>query len=161
MHSSLLRSLKRGETYRYGIVFFNKYGARSNVQWIADIRTPSVGQLPLYDPDGNKQILGIQFQFNNTSTKFFSTINDFILENSIVGYEIVRCDKTDQYTRNLSQVALASLVQQNLIYENDKSPIYPTGFLTSQKQKLVYTPLYGDTGFPKKMTCAESKDDYF
>ena len=161
MHSSLLRSLKRGETYRYGIVFFNKYGARSNVQWIADIRTPSVGQLPLYDPDGNKQILGIQFQFNNTSTKLFSTINDFILENSIVGYEIVRCDKTDQYTRNLSQVALASLVQQNLIYENDKSPIYPTGFLTSQKQKVVYTPLYGDTGFPKKMTCAESKDDYF
>ena len=31
---------KRGEVYRYGMVFYNKYGAKSNVKWIADIIIP-------------------------------------------------------------------------------------------------------------------------
>jgi len=31
-------SLKRGEIYRFGIVFFNKYGQKSPVKWISDIK---------------------------------------------------------------------------------------------------------------------------
>lgn len=38
--SSLFRSLKRDETYRYGIVLYDKFGRHSDVQWIGDIKTP-------------------------------------------------------------------------------------------------------------------------
>lgn len=40
--SSMLRSLKRDEVYRYGIVYYDKYGRRSDVQWIGDLRTPQL-----------------------------------------------------------------------------------------------------------------------
>lgn len=40
--SSMLRSLKRNEVYRYGIVYYDKYGRRSDVQWIGDLRTPTL-----------------------------------------------------------------------------------------------------------------------
>lgn len=39
--SSLLRSLRRGETYRYGIVLYNKYGARSDAMFVADVKVPA------------------------------------------------------------------------------------------------------------------------
>jgi hypothetical protein len=37
----MLRSLRRDEVYRYGIILYDKSGKRSDVNWIADIRTPS------------------------------------------------------------------------------------------------------------------------
>ncbi len=44
--SSIFRSLRRDEVYRYGIVLYDKHGTRSDVQWIADIRTPSEYEFP-------------------------------------------------------------------------------------------------------------------
>jgi hypothetical protein len=39
--SSLLRSLRRGgETYKYGIVFYDEFGRRTDVQSIGDYVTP-------------------------------------------------------------------------------------------------------------------------
>lgn len=40
--SSMLRSLKRNEVYRYGIIYYDKYGRRSDVQWIGDLKTPTL-----------------------------------------------------------------------------------------------------------------------
>lgn len=37
-----LKSLRRGEVYRYGIVFYDKSNNASPVQWIADIRVPDL-----------------------------------------------------------------------------------------------------------------------
>ena len=37
-----LKSLRRGETYRYAIVFYNKYGFVSDAKWIADIKVPEL-----------------------------------------------------------------------------------------------------------------------
>jgi hypothetical protein len=34
--SSLLRSLRRGESYKYGIVYYDKYGRRTNVLKLED-----------------------------------------------------------------------------------------------------------------------------
>ena len=161
--SSLLRSLKRDEVYRYGVVFFNKYGSRTNVQWIADVRTPSIAEFDLLDTDGNPQPIGIYFTIKNNST--------FINKNNFVGYEIVRCDKNDQYTRNISQVATASVVRQNLVRENEKSPYYPTGFIMSQPQQVVYAPLVydgnitesvnGHKEYPGYMTYAKSENNLY
>ena len=161
--SSLLRSLKRDEVYRYGIVFFNKYGSRTNVQWIADVRTPSISEFNPLDANGNPQPIGILFTIKDNST--------FMEDNNFVGYEIVRCDKNDSYTRNISQVATASVVRQNLIRKNEKSPYYPTGFIMSQPQQVVYAPLYyngdlsvsvdNDNEYPGYMTYAKSESGLY
>lgn len=44
--SSMLRSLRRDTTYRYGIVLYDDLGRKTDVKWIADIKTPNIKQLP-------------------------------------------------------------------------------------------------------------------
>jgi hypothetical protein len=39
--SYALKSLKRDELYRYGIILYGKNGKKSAVKWICDIRTPN------------------------------------------------------------------------------------------------------------------------
>ena len=119
--SSLLRSLKRDEVYRYGIVFYDKYGAHSDTLWIADIRTPRIADIPAtvyatsidditLDPYENTQVgnknlyalsLGIEFKVKKPQG---------VSENDIVGYQIVRCEKTTNTTRNILQVATSKPV---------------------------------------------------
>lgn len=40
--SYYMKSLRRDEVYRYGIILYDLYGHASPVKWIADIRTPSM-----------------------------------------------------------------------------------------------------------------------
>ena len=61
--SSMFRSLRRDEVYRYGIVYYDKYGKRSDVQWIGDIRTPRLEECP-----------------STTATKSVNTSDDRIVE---------------------------------------------------------------------------------
>ena len=58
--SSTFRSLRRDEVYRYGIVLYDKHGTRSDVQWIADIRTPSEDEFPSIKLDQNTVVENIQ-----------------------------------------------------------------------------------------------------
>lgn len=46
LDSSMFRSLRRDEVYRYGIIFYDKYGQHSDVNWIGDLRTPTNSELP-------------------------------------------------------------------------------------------------------------------
>ena len=132
--SSILRSLKRGETYRYGIILYSADGNRSNVYHIGDIKVPRMGEFPIYN---EHYIYSIGLEFKVTLD------SNIIKQYNIVGYEIVRCKKHDNYTRNLEQCIIARPVRQDVapLYiknnsdQNDKqkySPYYPTGFLTSQ-----------------------------
>ena len=132
--SSVFRSLKRGETYRYGIVLYSADGNRSNVYHIGDIKVPRVNEAPIYN---NNSINSIGLEFKITLDP------QIIKKYNIVGYEIVRCKKHDNYTRNLEQCVIAKPVRQDVAppyikantvyYDNIKySPYYPTGFLTSQ-----------------------------
>lgn len=148
--SSIFRSLKFGEVYRYGVVFYDKHGRRTNAQWIADVRTPYEHELELSEFSDNKYALGIEFSFDKTK------MQEFVEEFDIVGYEIVRCDKPDEYTRNLAQVATSTLVQQNLVRANSKSPLYPTGLITSHPQKTVFSLISKDRPFPLNMDFAQS-----
>ena len=91
--SSLSRSLKRDEVYRYGIVLFDRYGSRSNVQWIADIRTPNINICPLMS-DKYANTIGVEFTLSSEFKKK-------LIEKGIVSYEIVRCEKSDEYTKNV------------------------------------------------------------
>ena len=52
----LTKSLKQGETYRFGVVLYNKYMQRSSVKWVADLK------IPRYDINPNPNI-GVNIKF--------------------------------------------------------------------------------------------------
>lgn len=156
--SSLCRSLRRDEVYRYGIIFYDKYGNRTDVIFLGDIKTPSIKELPLISVEDIRYqsvyalALGLSFDFNIESVKTLS-------ENEIVGYEIVRCEKSDGYTRNLQQVVISGVIQQTLP-DGTKSPAYPTGFITSQPVKLNLLPYVQDTKDIKRQPAEHVKNLY-
>lgn len=47
--SSQLRSLRRDEVYRYGIILYDNNGRQSDVNWIADIKTPTANEFPIVE----------------------------------------------------------------------------------------------------------------
>ena len=148
--SSCIKSLKRGEVYRYGIVLYKEDGTRSDVIWIGDIRIPGPDIIPLTNGQNGTYQIGIEFV---EEANFF----DFAEKNNICGYEIVRCQRTNEYSRSLQQVVIASTVRQKLV-DGTYSPYYPTGFIISNPQYIGYTPYIGgvDTQWPEKMTSGAS-----
>lgn len=148
--SSLLRSLRRGEDYQYGIVYYDKYGRRSNVQQIGKLTVPEISSSnKLVDVsstlDANicgAEIILPQPQVNN------------VIAEGIVGCQIVRRSSKKIYQKTLLQVALARPVYQKTyithidnveaIKDQDeapkptpkKSPYYPTGFLMSDTTRI-------------------------
>jgi len=116
--SGLTRGYKRGETYRFGIIFYNKKGEASFVEPIGDIKFPDISDedtlptiidgtieknyFPLSretfrDPSSTvttAYALGIKFTLN------FDTCPNFI-NNYISGYQIVRVKRTNTDSRRL------------------------------------------------------------
>ena len=84
-------TLMRGETYRYGIVFYLKDGRKSSVFHLCDYTVPDtqlVGFPSDYDYEFTR--LGLKFYIRN-------------LPEQCIGYEIVRCERTTQDSRTLFQ----------------------------------------------------------
>ena len=155
--SSCIKSLKRGEVYRYGIILYKNDGTRSDVVWIGDIRIPGPDIVKL-NYDYTTQQIGIEFTLNEA-------FKDFATNNNICGYEIVRCQRTDEYSRSLQQVVISSTVRQKLV-DGTYSPYYPTGFIISNPQYIGYTPYdivgagigysHALTQWPEQMTSGAS-----
>lgn len=148
--SSLLRSLRRGEEYRYGIVYYNKYGARSEVFRITT-------------NDGNDLYTKtdlIPFQYVNNQIlnawPIGAAFNIKIPEGKdIIGYQIVRCQKTDEYCTNVLQVALSRPMRQYMKRYGDNqrkmSPYYPNILLTTQNTIISYTVNGSDIDFASEV----------
>lgn len=146
--SSMMKSLKRDEVYRYGIVFYNKYGNRTNVWYIGDIKTPCIFDTfgDVNDTKGNVvgTISGLTYKPTNSNDifslqlglEFTVNIPDKLKEHNIVGYEIVRCEKNNSNTRNLYQVVLSKPVRQ-ILPDGTFSPYYPTGFISTQPMRIA------------------------
>lgn len=147
--SSLLRSLRRGEDYVYGIVYYDKYGRHSNVHEITSgvsvpkINISSAGSgtpIPIAQIDNQKlvaNIYGVNITLPQPNVE------------GIIGCQIVRRSSKSIYQKTLLQVALARPVKQSLyntqiqnsgnVINNHAvpdgvkkdSPYYPSGFLWS------------------------------
>ena len=147
--SSMLRSLRRGETYKYGIVYYDNIGRRSDVLKIDDIDIPEI--------DNTKQ--SKLFSKNNDTNEVYAhpigvkiTLpqpkdSNGLIPN-IVGCQIVRRSSKDIYQKTLLQVALARPIRQGLKKTTDsawtQSPYYPLGFLTTDY--AITSGYYGWTG---------------
>ena len=149
--SSLLRSLRRGgETYKYGIVFYDEFGRRTDVQSIGDYVTPEYTEnngMPFTLTEDGKLIanpLGVKINI--------PTIN-YNDEAKLVGFQIVRRSSNEIYQKTLLQAALARPIAQ-WVYETQidnwddldsverkLSPFYPLGYLTVANTR-VYPGFY-------------------
>lgn len=132
--SYLYKSLRRGETYRFGIIFYDKFGCTSKVKWIQDITVPELYEsgFETFVSHGHSHTgaeidlvvrpLGIEFEITNPPA-------------NAVGYEIVRCNRNSTNIRNLAQGVLSKPVRRHSYYVTDvSSSVYcPTGYLTTAR----------------------------
>ena len=124
VYSYYNKSLRRGEVYRYGIIFYDKYGNNSPTKWIADIRIPDMytDGFDIFDVVSNKLVVHpITIQF---AIKHFPA--------NAVQYEIVRAKREQTDRSTLTQCVLSRNVKSIKIGDSTvaKSPLYPADILT-------------------------------
>ena len=115
--SGLLKGYKRGETYRFGIIFYTLKGEATYVEYIGDIKFPDISER-----DGaNNQSNSPYFPLSTAGTELAASVGpvtigfnlgikftiDFTscpsLLNEIESYQIVRLPRTDADKRRLCQ----------------------------------------------------------
>lgn len=137
----LIKSLRRNEIYRYGIVLYDKYCQASPVKWIADIRTPNVTEEGFQLMSSNTIVNGKRYELviRNLGIQFMVKS----LPEGCTGYQIVRCARHESDIATISQGVLSSPVSNaySRSYEGNSDDYQvtkyhmfcPTGFLTTNK----------------------------
>lgn len=137
-----MKSLKRDELYRYGIILYDEQGNASFAKWIADIRTPNLNykgfetyRANVNNNNGDRvnlivRPLGIEFtvdidKYNNEEGH----------DVKIASYEIVRCNRTEQDVVNIAQGVISRPIQRKLNRQANNVRVQnfaytPTGLLT-------------------------------
>lgn len=150
----LIKSLRRNEIYRYGIVLYDKYCQASPVKWIADIRTPNVTEKGFELMSSNTIVKGKRYELviRNLGIQFMVKS----LPEGCTGYQIVRCARHESDIATISQGVLSSPVSNAYSRQYEASGDYqitkyhmfcPTGFLTTNKfieGYYVHNQLVGD-----------------
>lgn len=165
----LIKSLRRNEIYRYGIVLYDKYCQASPVKWIADIRTPNVTEEGFQLMSSNTIVNGKRYELviRNLGIQFMVKS----LPEGCTGYQIVRCARHESDIATISQGVLSSPVSNaySRSYERDSDDYQitkyhmfcPTGFLTTNKfieGYYVHNQLVGD-GKDKDSQCMTNIDN--
>lgn len=164
--SSELKSLRRDEVYRYGIVLYNNMGEASSVKWIADIKTPSIDICPTFiqKPFVTTPIIsGRQLITYPLGIKF--TIENQNLPESVVSYEIVRCKREFSDMSILAQGVLSRpiRVSKDRGGLDINAPFTPTGMITcaeyvaklNDSSENSYMTSKTETDCPYQFICPE------
>ena len=165
----LIKSLRRSEIYRYGIVLYDKYCQASPVKWIADIRTPNVAEEGFELMSSNTIVNGKRYELviRNLGIQFMVKS----LPEGCTGYQIVRCARHESDIATISQGVLSSPVSNaySRQFEGNNDDYWvtkyhmfcPTGFLTTNKfieGYDVHNQLVGD-GKDAKSQCMTNIDN--
>lgn len=123
--SSFLRSLRRGETYKYGVIIYYDDGSRSEVKPLANsIYIPDLNVVPVIKGECTWSV-GVSININYEPTN-----------NKIpIYFQVVRQEITRNNQNTVLQCILSRPVYQKMPDGSD-SPLYPTGYITTQP--LVY-----------------------
>ena len=137
----LIKSLRRNEIYRYGIVLYDKYCQSSPVKWIADIRTPNVTEEGFQLMSSNTIVNGKRYELVIRNLGIQFKVKS--LPEGCTGYQIVRCARHESDIATISQGVLSSPVSNaySTSYEGNSDDYQitkyhmfcPTGFLTTNK----------------------------
>ena len=126
--SGLLRGYKRGETYRFGIIFYTNKGEATFVEYIGDIKFPDISE-----EDSTVNISGTKYwpiaqadPTNNRNTIGYSMGIEFTIDfsscpsifNTIESYQIVRVKRTDADRRRAMQG-----IMKSFFFNNIQSPV--------------------------------------
>ena len=126
--SGLLRGYKRGETYRFGIIFYTNKGEATFVEYIGDIKFPDISE-----KDSTVNISGTKYwpiaqadPTNNRNTIGYSMGIEFTIDfsscpsifNTIESYQIVRVKRTDADRRRAMQG-----IMKSFFFNNIQSPV--------------------------------------
>lgn len=165
----LIKSLRRNEIYRYGIVLYDKYCQASPVKWIADIRTPNVTEEGFQLMSSNTIVNGKRYELVIRNLGIQFKVKS--LPEGCTGYQIVRCARHESDIATISQGVLSSPVSNaySRQYERDSDDYQvtkyhmfcPTGFLTTNKfieGYDVHNQLVGD-GKDKDSQCMTNIDN--
>lgn len=166
----LIKSLRRDEIYRYGIVLYDKYCQASPVKWIADIRTPDVTGKGFELMSSNTIVNGTRYELviRNLGIQFMVKS----LPEGCTGYQIVRCARHESDIATISQGVLSSPVSNaySRQFEGNNDDYWvtkyhmfcPTGFLTTNKFVEGYdthNQLVGDGKDPKSQCMTNIDND--
>lgn len=137
----LIKSLRRNEIYRYGIVLYDKYCQVSPVKWIADIRTPNVTEKGFGLMSSNTIVNGKRYELVIRNLGIQFKVKS--LPEGCTGYQIVRCARHESDIATISQGVLSSPVSNaySIQFEGNNNDYWvtkyhmfcPTGFLTTNK----------------------------
>lgn len=140
--SSKFKSLQRDELYRFGIVFFDKNGNKSVVRWIADIRIPNQYETG-FNTFNVDTTTGVKF--SETGTQYKGLIvhpigiqfNIKTLPVGAVGYQIVRCKRTNNDRATITQCVISTAMTRpnNSYCGNTANYLSPSSI-------LMYSALY-------------------
>lgn len=134
------KSLHRDEIYRYGIVFYNKYGVKSTTKWIGDIRTPHIKEEDIFinDTITPKNNYNFSSFLNNEFISFtkdgigfrsgliarplgirFTLMNlETLQSEGVTAYEIVRVKRTINDKSTLSQGYVSKVFNSTISGDN-------------------------------------------
>lgn len=165
----LIKSLRRNEIYRYGIVLYDKYCQASPVKWIADIRTPNVTEEGFQLMSSNTIVNGKRYELVIRNLGIQFKVKS--LPEGCTGYQIVRCARHESDIATISQGVLSSPVSNAYSrqyeansddYQVTKYHMFcPTGFLTTNKfieGYYVHNQLVGD-GKDSESQCMTNIDN--
>ena len=126
----IIKSLRRDELYRYGIILYDNYGQPSPVKWIADIRTPNIKEKCFETFVQNGVVDNIKYECVLKNLGIVFKVNN--LPEGCSGYEIVRCSRGFDDIATISQGIVAKSVKSRYAsdirqhYETYSSPLYFT-----------------------------------
>lgn len=132
--SYYFKSLRRGEKYRFGIVFYDENGNSSGVVHLADVTVPELKENPTFTIGDDYELLvspiGIKWQITGIPT-------------NAVAYEIVRCRRLEPNIKHITQGVLSTPVRKYKYISNSNElnkeyPFTPTGFVTTQNFGFIW-----------------------
>lgn len=120
--SGLLRGYKRGETYRFGIVFYTKKGESSFVEYIGDIKFPDISEKDSVANASGYRYFPTSIDFGANGVKGYAMGVKFNIDftscpsllNNIESYQIVRLKRTESDTRRASQGIMKNFWQSKI-----------------------------------------------
>lgn len=155
--ASKFPSLRRGEIYRFGIIFKSITGESSPVKWIADIRVPDIcisGFEAFMNGMNNADMaalpIGIEF-----------TLHD-ITNPNVYSYEIVRCDRSSNDVRIVSQGVLSRPVIKKFLDKKVNKPqaYTPSGIISTNKLNIEPNVLPGGKELGYRVDNLDNHDLY-
>jgi len=96
-----IRSMKRGETYRWAVQFYNSRSQKSKPQWIADVRIPIV-----YTGMANDTRVAIEFTVSPTG-------HDILVAQGVIGYKFLRVERTSVDKTIVAQGIVSPMIFQD------------------------------------------------